>query len=166
VKKMTVYKAKTMRIRTISPTGFPIEFPYRFGVGGDVILGVVELANLEIRREGGVEHYYHNIDGHVIGMRRAQFTIRRWFKADDEQTSLLYALYDTKTEFRLEEYLNISATGTEFLGLTLDNCTIYNWRLVTGTANDIVSEQATGEAEIWYKRTATPTFPLMFPIVW
>lgn len=142
------------------------------------VLGVVDLANIQLIKSGNVEAKYGLSNRHKIGMKLARFTIQRWYKTDTGQTSLLYDLYENSTEFRLEEYLNTGgasptfpfgfpiAWGAENRGLTLDNCLIYNYRLVTGAANDIVGERATGEAELWSKKTYQPTFPLRFPVAW
>jgi len=111
------------------------------------VLGLVDLANIELLRRGNVEAKYGFSNRHKIGMKLARFTIQRWYKTDTGQTSLLYDLYENSTEFRLEEI-------------------IYNYRMITGAANDIVGERATGEAELWESKTYTPTFPLRLPVVW
>jgi len=112
----------------------------------------VELIDLEVSREGGVESKYGKdfVDGqykprnrHKIGMKRTRFTLRKWYKADTSNTDLLYTLFDNDTEFILEEYIPNIVTGVK--GLQLRDCIIYHHIVITGSSNDIIGEEVTGE---------------------
>jgi len=95
--------SKKMRLKIISE-------------GVEYILGVVELVDLEVFRHGGVERKYGYQDNvylgttpsnrHRIGMKRCRFRIRRWFKADEANTKLLFDLHNYDIMFDLEEYVN------------------------------------------------------------
>lgn len=116
------------------------------------ILGVVEMMELEVLRDGKVEHYYHDNRKHSVGMKRVRFRVRRWFKSDQsDRTNLLYNLHLNNTTFDLSEFLK-DITGT-FVGLTLNDCVIYRYAEVTGSANDVVAEEASGEALVWEKKS-------------
>lgn len=110
-----------------------------------VALGVVESASMELSHEGGTEpHYNSEEEVHAIGTKKATFTIRRWYGVDSDP-DLLFDLFDNKTAFELSEEID----GVSSTQLTLSNCKIYRWRPVMGAANDIVAEEASGEAVDW-----------------
>lgn len=144
------YMAKKMRIRITED-------------GNQYVLGVVERVNVELRHQGEVEFKYgmkadaydRPDNRHRIGMKRANFTIRRWFKTDDNSpTDLLFDLYENSTWFWLDDYLNPSVTGIAGMrGVTLSGCVAYSYRLVTGGANDIVAEEILGECLDWQEKT-------------
>lgn len=123
--------------------------------GTTYTLGVVELVDLEILRQGGVESKYGfqgNVDlgttpsnRHRVGMKRARFRVRRWFKADDANTDLLFDIHNLDTFFDLEEYLNVDFDG-KLTGIKLNGCESYTYKTITGEANDIVGEEIIGEA--------------------
>jgi len=109
-------------------------------------LSVVEGATRELEKDGGVEHYYGSQTGkHAIGGNRVTFSIRRWYKTDSGKGALLVTLFQNEQSFMLEELL----TGVSGSTLTLSDCKIYRFRLVTGAPNDIVAEEASGEATAW-----------------
>jgi len=131
------YKAKSLLISIVHPTL------------GTVALGVVEALNVELIKEGGVEFYYGSATGqHAKGTRHATFTIRRWFMADQD-TDLLYDLFNDDTVFHLYEEINGVANSKVYLSA----CQIYRWRPVSGSANDIVAEEGVGEALDWLGTT-------------
>lgn len=122
------FKAKRMRV-TVAGT----------------IVGVVEGMSIELIKEGGVEFYYDSETGkHAKGTRHATFSVRRWYKTDTD-TDLLYDLFNDDIPFSLTGQLSNVSLST----IGLSNCEIYRYRLVTGTANDIVAEEASGEAVDW-----------------
>lgn len=122
------YKAKRLRVTVAGVT-----------------VGVVEGLSIELIKEGGVEFYYDSETGmHAKGTRHATFSIRRWFKTDTD-TDLLYDLFNDDIPFTLTGQI----TGVTGSTITLSDCEIYRYRLVTGTANDIVAEEASGEAVDW-----------------
>lgn len=119
-------------------------------VGSDIV-GVVEGYTNEGIREGGVEPHYTSETGkHAIGTKHLTFSLRRWMYIDPNKKRLLYDLWKNSTIFMLYFGISDSATnptdilaGTEFV---LSDCVAYRWRPVTGSANDIVAEEITGEA--------------------
>ena len=107
------------------------------------ILGVVEGSDIELNKEGGVAFHYDSETGkHAVGTRHGTFRLRRWFKTDSGKTDLLYNLFVNETHFNLEG--EISGLAGSMIGLS--DCLLYGYRPVTGGANDIVSEEARGEA--------------------
>jgi hypothetical protein len=117
----------------------------------DYILGVVELVDMEIFRQGGVESKYGKVgtktpNRHAVGMKRARFTVRRWYHTDSGKEDLLYDLHDNDTEFTLSEFVN---NKTGFVGIKILNCIIYSYKTLTGGANDIVGEEIIGEGLVW-----------------
>lgn len=129
------FTAKQMRLVITSPIG-------------NYTVGVVEMIDLQPLRESNVEHRYglrgtQPDNRHKVGMKRARFTIRRWFKTDPNQGKVFYDLHDNDIEFTLKEYVKDSSG---FVGLILNGCMSYDYRLITGTANDIVGEEISGEA--------------------
>lgn len=124
--------------------------------GIEYILGIVELVEMELLREGGVEPKYgknsdnvlHGGDSsrrHRVGMKRLRFRLRRWFKADLGQTDLLFLLHDKSLTFDLEEYVQQTTYVLAFSGIKISDCVSYGYRHVGGTANDIVVEEIVGE---------------------
>lgn len=115
--------------------------------GNTYILGVVEATDIELIKEGGVAFHYDGETGcHSVGTRHATFRLRRWFKTDCDQTDLLFDLMHNEIHFNLEG--EISDLAGSMIGLS--NCLCYNYKPVTGGANDIVSEEVSGEALDWY----------------
>lgn len=124
------YKCKKMRV-TIYHTGM------------SYTLGVVEGYDIELIKEGGVTPYYDSETGkHAVGTRHATFRLRRWFKADDSNTDLIYDLFNDETHFDLWGELN-DVAGSRII---LSDCLIYRYAPRTGGANDIIAEEGTGEA--------------------
>jgi len=114
-------------------------------IAGAGTVGVVEGLAIELIKEGGIEFYYGSETGkHAKGTRHATFSIRRWFMTDTD-TDLLYDLFNDDIPFTLTGALIGVANST----VSLSDCEIYRYRLVTGTANDIVAEEASGEAVDW-----------------
>lgn len=108
-------------------------------------VGVVEGASIELEIEGGIEHTYGAREGHhAAGGKRATFSLRRWFMSDTD-TDLLYDLFNDEIPFTLSGEIDGQAGST----IELSNCKIYRWRPVMGGPNDIVAEEASGEAVSW-----------------
>lgn len=127
------FKCKRMRVSALQA-----------GLG--YILGVVEGFEIELLKEGGVVPHFDSETGkHAVGTRHATFRLRRWFKTDTGQTDLLYDLFTNEIHFNLTGEI----TGVSGSAITLSDCLIYNYGPKTGTANDIVSEEARGEALDW-----------------
>lgn len=124
------------------------------GSGGssDIFLGIVEGLSIELIKEGGIEFYYASETGkHAKGTRHATFTIRRWFGADETavKRGLLYELFNGDIPFSLIAKVDDQGDMMVFLS----DCEIYRWRPITGTANDIIAEEAVGEAVDWTSGT-------------
>lgn len=138
------FKCKRMRVIVNHP------------VLGAVTVGVVEGLSIELIKEGGLEYYYDSETGaHAKGTRHATFTIRRWFMTDlsgSEDKDLLFDMFNDDVTFNLVgDLAQDFPTGKS--KITLSGCQIYRWRPVTGTANDIIAEEAIGEAVDWLKDT-------------
>lgn len=138
------FKCKRMRVIVQHPTL------------GAVTVGVVEGLSIEMIKEGGVEFYYDSeIGAHAKGTRHATFTIRRWFMTDltgSEDKDLLFDIFNNDIVFNLVGDLP-QDYPSGIARITLSACQIYRWRPVTGTANDIIAEEAVGEALDWVKTT-------------
>jgi hypothetical protein len=134
------FKCKRMRIIVIERGG------------STHTLGVVEAYDIELIKEGGVTPHYDSETGkHAIGTRPATFRLRRWFMADTGKEDLLYDLMQAEIPFNMSgEISNVAGSV-----LTLSACMIYSYAPRTGGANDIVAEEARGEATDWFK-TVTP----------
>jgi hypothetical protein len=132
-----LYKSKKMRL-TVNHGGL------------GYILGVVEGYDMELLKEGGVVPFYDSETGrHAVGTRHATFRLRRFFKADTNQTALLMDLFHSETHFNLTGELNVSGIGGS--SIMLSDCLIYSYGKPGGTANDIIVEEARGEATDWVK---------------
>lgn len=137
------FKCKRMRVIVNHP------------VLGAVTVGVVEGLSIELIKEGGLEYYYNSeVGAHAKGTRHATFTIRRWFWTDltalgTEDKDLLFDMFNDDHVFNLVGDLKDDINAR----ITLSACQIYRWRPVTGTANDIIAEEAIGEAVDWVKDT-------------
>ncbi len=113
-------------------------------------VGAVESMDVETSRDGGVEHYYGSTEGrHSIGGKKATFTVRRWFMADDDK-DLFYDLAwggpdQTPIAFGLSGEIN----GVANSQLSLSNCIAYKYKPRWGSANDLVAEEISGEATSW-----------------
>lgn len=119
---------------------------------GNATLGVVEAYDIELLKEGGVTPHYDSETGrHTIGTRHATFRLRRWLQTDVGQEDLIYDLFDGETPFNMSGEI----TGESGSKITLSSCLIYSYAPRTGGANDIIAEEARGEALDWLKE-ATP----------
>jgi len=130
------FKCKKMRIKVV--------------IGGTTYtLGTVEGVVRELIKEGGVVPHYDSETGkHAIGTRHATFRVTRWFKTDvSAQHDLLYDLFNNETHFLLSGEI-VGQLGSK---ITLSDCVIYGYSPRTGGANDIVAEEARGEALDWSK---------------
>lgn len=108
-------------------------------------LGVVVGLDIELGKEGGIQHRYGSVTGkHVRGGERATFRLQRWFMSDSD-TDLLFDLFDGDIIFSLSGEIT-SHVGSE---LYLDTCMGYRYRLITGDANSVVGEEISGEATSW-----------------
>ena len=103
---------------------------------------VVEGANIEMESEGGIEYYYGSRAGkHSYGGRKGTFSVRRWYK-DNDDGDLLYDLFELELPFSLSGEIN----GVANSSITLSNCVLNRYKLVMGGTGDIVAEEASGEA--------------------
>ena len=140
------FKAKRMRVTVIDCL-----------TGESYTLGVVEGLDIKLHKEGGVvPHYDSEVGKHAIGTRHGTFRLKRWLKTDSNRSSLdraqhglLFDMFNNETHFNLSG--EISALGGSTI--MLSDCVIYDFGPVTGGANDIVSEEAVGQATDWVKDT-------------
>ena len=133
------FKAKRMRITVIENL-----------TGTTYVLGVVEGLDMRMMKEGGVVPHYDSEQGkHAVGTRHGTFRIRRWYKADSGKGRLLFDMFNNETLFNLAGQIT-NKSGSR---LELSGCLIYEYGPVTGGANDIVSEEARGEAVSWIETT-------------
>jgi len=110
-----------------------------------VAVDVVEGANIELEKAGGIEGYYGSKTGkHSKGMKRATFSLRRWYK-DASDADLLFDIFDNDIPFSLSGEID----GVANSQVTITNCQLYRWRLVMSGINDIVAEEASGEGVNW-----------------
>jgi len=109
-------------------------------------VGVVTGSDIGLQREGaGIQFVYGSETGyHVIGGKKATFTLQRWYMTDTD-TDLLYDLFNDKIPFSLSGEIDGKA-GSQ---LTLSNAVAYTWKFITGDANTTVGEEVTGEAVTW-----------------
>lgn len=109
-------------------------------------VGVVTASDIRLSREGaGVQHYYGSDEGmHVMGGKRATFSLTRWFMTDTD-TDLFWDVFDLELPFTLSGEIDGIANSQ----VTLSNCRAYTWRPITGDANSPVGEEITGEATGW-----------------
>ena len=129
------YKCKRMRI-----------------VVGTTTLGVVEAYDIELIREGGVTPHYDSETGkHAVGTRHATFRLRRWFYADVGEENLIYDLFQGDGVDPDHFDMSGELSGVAGSRITLISCCIYSYAPRTGGANDIVAEEARGEAIDWFK---------------
>lgn len=112
--------------------------------GGTV--GVVTALDIRLSREGAsVTHIYGSDEGvHVIGGKRATYTLNRVFMSDVD-TDLLFDIFDNELPFALSGEID----GLVNSSLTISNCKAYTWRPVTGDANSAIGEEITGEGTNW-----------------
>ena len=135
------FKAKRMRITVKENL-----------TGTEYVLGVVEGLDMRMIKEGGVVPHYDSETGkHAVGYKHATFRIRRWFKTDAGKGNLLFDMMNNETLFNLKGEITNKAGSL----LELSGCLIYEYGPVTGGANDIVSEEARGEAVSWVENTLT-----------
>ena len=135
------FKCKRMRITVIENL-----------TGTQYVLGVVEGVDMRCIKEGGVVPHYDSEQGkHAVGFKHATFRIRRWFKTDSGKGKLLFDMFNNETLFDLRGEITNKAGSM----LQLSACLIYEYGPVTGGANDIMSEEARGEAVSWYEDTIT-----------
>ena len=119
-------------------------------------VGVVEGVDIDMTYAGGAEPTYGTrIRKHSAGSKQVKFSLSRWYYADSGQEDLLLDLFDAETSFSLVGYLvdmngtEIKNDGTSATKITLTGCRLYRWRPKTGGADDIVGEEASGEATDW-----------------
>lgn len=114
-------------------------------------VGVVEGFDIQIGYKGGAEpHYGSRTPMHSAGSKHGTFNVTRWFFTDAKQESLLLDLFLNELYFTLEGDLQDN-TGVAIghTQLKLTGCRLYKYRPRTGHADDIIGEEASGEATGW-----------------
>ena len=114
-------------------------------------IGVVEGFDINLGYEGGAEPYYGSrVRKHSAGSKTASFSITRWFFADATQESLLLDLFLNETLFTLEgDLIDNSGNPISNTKVSITNARLYKWRPRTGRADDIIGEEASGQATDW-----------------
>jgi len=121
-------------------------------VVGTTTLGVVEAYDIELIREGGVTPHYDSETGkHAVGTRHATFRLRRWYYTDSGKEDLIYDLFQGDGVDPDHFDMSGEISGVAGSRITLISCCIYSYSPRTGGANDIVAEEARGEAIDWFK---------------
>lgn len=133
-----------------------------------ITIGVVEGLDIDLQYAGGAEPIYGSrTRRHSAGSKQAKFTITRWYYTDVGREDYLLDLFNDETLFTLTGYL-VDAAGVEIRDvngalcteLVITGCRLYRWRPKTGSADDIIGEEATGEATGWtltnFKPSTTP----------
>jgi hypothetical protein len=114
-------------------------------------LGVVEGADIQMSYKSSADPIYGcRIPIVSLGAYEVTFTITRWYFADDTQRDLLLNLFASETSFSLEGQL-YDNTGTVVTNskLKIIGCKIDKYRPRTGSANDIIGEEASGKGTNW-----------------
>lgn len=114
-------------------------------------VGVVDGVDISLSYEGGAEPYYGSrIRKHSAGTKKASVSLTRWFYSDTGQEDLLLNLFKNEVEFSLEGSLSDnsgnSITGTS---IKVNNVMLYEWKPKTGSADDLIGEEASGEGLDW-----------------
>jgi hypothetical protein len=114
-------------------------------------IGVVEGYDINLGYEGGAEPYYGSrIRKHSAGSKTVTFSLTRWFYTDTAQEDLLLDLMDAETEFTIEgSLIDNSGVAISNTSVTITGCRLYKWRPRTGRADDIIGEEASGQATNW-----------------
>ena len=119
--------------------------------GTTFIVGVVDGYDINLSYEGGPEpHYGSRIQHHSAGCKKATVSMSRWFYTDAGQEDLLLNLFQAETEFTLRGTLQDNAgVAIANTGVVITGVRLYKWRPKTGSANDIIGEEAQGEGTDW-----------------
>jgi len=108
-------------------------------------IDVVEGANIELEKEGGIEGYYGSQTGkHSVGLKKGTFSIRRWLR-DNDDPDLLYELFNAELPFSLSGEIDDVSSST----LTLSDCQLYRYRWILGGVGDVIAEESSGECVDW-----------------
>jgi len=122
------------------------------GIETPIPVGVVEGFDIDLGYEGGAEPIYGSrIRRHSAGSKTATFSLTRWFYADTGEEDLLLDLLESEEEFTLTGEL-VDNEGHQVPNqktITLTGCRLYRWRPRTGGADDIIGEEASGQATDW-----------------
>lgn len=142
---MTVYRCTNLKIVvTVGATNYTI--------------GVCEGMDIDLSYEGGAEPVYGNrTRQHSAGSKVVSFSLTRWFYADTGQQDLLLDLFDAETSFTIEATL-VTNAGADIANTSvkLTGCRLYRWRPRTGGADDIIGEEASGQATGWTLDVTNP----------
>lgn len=114
-------------------------------------IGLVDGMDINLSYEGGPEPYYGSrIQKHSAGVKKASVTLSRWYYTDLTQEDLLLNLFEAETEFTLVGSLqDNSGQAISNTSVSISGVRLYKWRPKTGSANDIIGEEASGEGTDW-----------------
>jgi len=118
---------------------------------GYVTVGCVEGSDIDFGYEGGPESCYGTrIKSHSAGSKKITFTLTRWYFTDTNNEDLLLELFKNETTFSLKGYLidkdGVKIANTE---IVITGCRLYGWKPRSGSAEDIVGEEARGSGTNW-----------------
>jgi len=116
-----------------------------------VTVGVVEGSDIDFGYEGGPESCFGTrTKTHSAGSRKISFTITRWYYTSAGAQDLLLDLFENETSFSLQGYL-VDKDGVQISGTIIEitGCRLYGWKPRTGSAEDIIGEEARGFGTGW-----------------
>jgi hypothetical protein len=118
-------------------------------------IAVVEGMDIQLEWNGGTEpHYGSDIEVHSRGTRKATFDVTRWYFSDTHKEGLFFSLFENETKFTLSGLLQdnagnpVPSQGNQAT-IAITNCMVYKFKPVTGAANDVIGEEASGSATNW-----------------
>jgi len=121
------------------------------GGSGYVTVGCVEGSDIDFGYEGGPESCYGTrVKSHSAGSKKIPFTLTRWYYTDSGQQDLLLDLFKNETIFTMKGYL-IDKSGVQIskTEIVITGCRLYGWKPRTGSAEDIIGEEARGSGTDW-----------------
>lgn len=124
-------------------------------------VGQVEGCDVDLGYEGQPETVYGSRNkSHSTGSKKVAFSLSRWFYTDTPNEDLFINLMKNEETFTLRTSL-VNGDGIDIPNTTVDvtGCTVFNWKEITGGADDIVGESINGFGEDWSFTGFAPTVP-------
>jgi len=119
--------------------------------GTDYTIGCVEGSDIDFGYEGGPEACFGTrTKSHSAGSKKITFTITRWYYTDSGQEDLLLDMFANESSFTLQGSL-IDKDGAAIANteIKITGCRLYGWKPRTGSADDIIGEEARGSGTGW-----------------
>lgn len=110
---------------------------------GYATVGCVVGSDFNFEYEGAPENIYGNREkSHSVSAKRINFTLTRWYYSNSGREDLLLDLFNSETTFTLRGFVtDKDENEVEDAEFTVTNCLIYDWKPVSGSAEDILGEQ-------------------------